>query len=287
MSLGGRRRGPFRWERVMDLALRIRPWVGLRRLRRDHSSDVIVSLTSFPARLHGLHLAVESLLRQEAAVARLVLVLCEEEFPDRRLPWILRRQMRRGMEVLWVARNGRSYDKLIPVRSAHPQAVIVTFDDDKHYRPDALPALLAAAEQHPGAIIGHRGRRLAARHTGWSLTSAPADCSTPPEQVVLTGNAGVLYPPGLIDDALLTDIGLAQEVCPTNDDLWFWAVAAAAAAPRVCLGSTKPRKIRQLAESPSLADVNGSEGRNQAQLEEAARYLRIRPGASPTSARPD
>ena len=47
---------------------------------------VTVSLTSFPARIEYVHLAIKSLMLQSYKPDRVVLWLAEEQFPDHKLP---------------------------------------------------------------------------------------------------------------------------------------------------------------------------------------------------------
>jgi hypothetical protein len=70
-------------------------------------SDVIVSLTSFPARIAGVELTIASILRQSVQPEHVVLVVSEEEFPGRILPERLLRRQGRGLEILWTERNLR------------------------------------------------------------------------------------------------------------------------------------------------------------------------------------
>ena len=94
----------------------------LRRLRRnahipfqpDPASPLVVSLTSFPARMKFVWRAIESIFLQETKPARVVLVLSREEFPDEVLPQAVEMQCDRGLEILWTAANTRAYKKLLP-----------------------------------------------------------------------------------------------------------------------------------------------------------------------------
>ena len=65
------------------------------------AEEVIFSLTSYPKRFEFTWLAIESLLRQIERPDRIVLNLVENDFPDRLLPWFIRKQIERGLEVKW------------------------------------------------------------------------------------------------------------------------------------------------------------------------------------------
>lgn len=277
-------RPAYRWlrEHARDARETIDLWRLRARARRpfegDPSSNVVVSLTSFPARIRYAWIAIETIFQQRRKPAKVVLVLAEEEFPGRSLPRMIRQQEKRGLELLWVARNTRSYKKLLPTRMAYPEATIVTVDDDLVYDPGMLEELIAAADRHPGAIVGHRGWAICAAEPGRLepyLDWPPADRSTPSARVFLTSGAGALYPPGILDDTPLLDVDLAQTLCPFGDDIWFWAMARLVGAPLVCLGNHALRPVRRLHESPSLMAVNWGAGQNDIQLQRVMQHFSL------------
>lgn len=235
----------------------------------DPSANLVVSLTSFPARIQDVWITIESIFQQSVRPSRVVLVLAEPEFPGRRLPNTLQRQVSRGLQILWVDENTRSYKKLLPVRDSYPQSRIVTLDDDVIYEPWRLERLMAHSAKYPDSIIGFRGRevRLAgdevfAPYMEWPFaTSASSPCRT-----LLTGVGGILYPPGVMDQAMLFDMASARALAPTADDIWFWAVALCSNVPVRCLGHSDHVVIRLNDLDNSLQKVNCDEGRNDRQL---------------------
>lgn len=240
-----------------------------RPFQSDPSSNVIVSLTSFPARIDKAWIAIETIFQQTMPPAKVVLVLAEQEFPNRHLPRMIRQQQQRGLEILWVKRNSRSYIKLLPTRAAYPDARIVTVDDDLFYRPCTLEQLVSVADENPGAIIGQRGWVIAGERARLEpyINWVQADRSTPSGWVFLTGVGGVLYPPGTLDEGHLFDIDLAEELCPTADDIWFWAMAKLSGTPLICLGNNGTRSVRRLQASPRLETINREGGENDVQLQ--------------------
>jgi hypothetical protein len=84
--------------------------------------------------------------------------------------------------------------------------------------------------------------------------------------VFLTGVGGILYPPDLLPVDLLTDADLATTLCPTADDVWFWAVARCAGVPCECLGLESFRPCPQQADTPELQTINLGQGQNDVQL---------------------
>ena len=65
----------------------------------DGQSRLIVSLTTYPARISSVWITVTSLLQQTKKPGKVVLWLAVEQFPDRRIPKSLKRLERRGLEI--------------------------------------------------------------------------------------------------------------------------------------------------------------------------------------------
>jgi hypothetical protein len=63
---------------------------------------VIVSLTSYPARISYVHLAIKSLMLQSYKPDRIILWLAEEQFPAKELPKELTDLCAYGLEIIWM-----------------------------------------------------------------------------------------------------------------------------------------------------------------------------------------
>ena len=236
---------------------------------------VIVSLTSFPARIKHAWIPIETMFQQDCPPCKVVLVLSEEEFPTKAIPSRILQQKKRGLEIIWTKHNIRSYKKLLPTRMRYPDANIVTIDDDIFYEPWRLSQLIKAASDHPGTIIGHRGWEIKICHGNLApyIQWPFADKTTHSQKIFLTGSGGIYYPPHFLTLDLLADIELALRLCPTGDDIWFWAVARKAGIPLHCLGNNGLRDIRRLRGSPSLTKSNRFQGKNDEQLDAVISYF--------------
>ena len=230
-------------------------------------TNVIVSLTSFPARIKYAWIPIETMFLQDTLFWKVVLVLSEEEFPDKLLPYRIRQQEKRGLEILWTKSNIGSYKKLLPTRTSYPDATIVTIDDDVYYSPWMLRQLISAARNRPGTIIGFRGWAITLNNKLLPYIEWPeANPITPTDNVFLTGAGGILYPPHLVSDNLLLNYELAKKLCPTADDIWFWAIARKAGIPLFCIGNHDIERVRRQRKSPALESINRERGQNDIQL---------------------
>lgn len=239
---------------------------------QSYSSDagapsLVVSLTTFPARASSVWMVIESLLDQTHRPGRIVLVLSTEEFPRRRLPRRLPSLLRRGVEVLWVEENTRSYKKYAPVRARYPKATIIVVDDDALYQSHLVEALITASAVYPGAVIGCRGRHMVQQDEVWApYVTWPLVGATTTANVVLTGVGGTLFPPNLASDPTLTDTMTAMALAPMADDLWFWAANRSGGVMQVCLGLLTFQPLARCNSGPHLwtsnQDANDSQLRS-------------------------
>ena len=187
--------------------------------------ELIVSLTSYPARYATLHLTLRSLLRQDTAPDRIVLWIAEGD--DAALPGKTRELLGQGIEMRIVS-DARSYKKLIFALPAFPAAYVATADDDVFYRPDWLTDLVEGQRGGDPVITCHRAHRLAAQEGGglvpyhdWEWDVQDARARRPSVNLMPTGIGGILYPPhALHPDAVRQD--LFERYAPSADDLWFY-----------------------------------------------------------------
>lgn len=243
------------------------------------AGGLIVSLTSFPARINQAWVSIESILRQRVRPELIVLCLCESEFGNRHdLPEEIKTQTKLGLEIIWVQQRLRSYGKLIPARQAYPAATIITVDDDIIYPEEMIADLLEEHQQAPAAITGRRGYAMIrdAGQTFAPYTSWPqATAQTSSETCLLTGVGGILYPPSSLATESSHDLELIHALCPTADDIWFWAMSRLAGDQRRCLGQHQVREIKRLIKTPRLSKTNVSRGGNDRQLSRVVDYFQL------------
>ena len=247
------------WDRLrearLSCALALPLWP--RRALGEAHEGFVVGMTSYPPRIRSCWKAVETLLRQDIRGVPVALVLSSEEFPDHKIPWKLRQQTRRGLTILWTEGNGRSFDKLLPLRVAYPDHSIITVDDDKYYPHDLARRLIRAHLDNPGHIVGARGWRVTERKdprnpkfgANWKR-ALPGDSG---RGLHIPGGNGCLYPPGTLNP-IVDDFDLATRLCPDTDDIWFWAAAHLNETPFYCLGMPEHRPISSMAKGPALYD---------------------------------
>ena len=190
--------------------------------------EIILSLTSYPARIYDIHYCIYSLLIQSLKPNKIILWLGKEQFPNREkdIPKNLLEFTKYGLTIKYT-KDIKSYKKLIPALNEYPNALIVTADDDIFYSQDWLDKLYNCWKNNKDCVVCHRAHRVGIEnkklipYNKWEHTII----SDKPEfDVFFTGAGGVLYPP----NSFYKDIDneeLFMKLAPNADDIWFWAMA--------------------------------------------------------------
>ncbi len=190
----------------------------------SRKEQVIVTLTTFPGRIHIVDKTVRTILNQKTVKPDAVeLWLAQEQFSNGEadLPQELLRLKAYGLQICW-CEDTRSYKKLVPALQKHPQAVLVTADDDVYYRRDWLQKLYESYLNHPGYVHCHRATGFFLGAGGFDAIGGGRHYYKEPSYLnKLVGVGGVLYEPGILHSDV-TNERLFMELAPTNDDIWFW-----------------------------------------------------------------
>ncbi len=249
-----------RVEVLWPVVTRIPGWRGV---QKRNGETVIVSLTSFPARIGTVDETVKSLLLQKKKPDTVVLWLAKTQFPqgEKELPQQLLKLQAFGLKIDWCG-DIRSYKKLIPTLEQYPEAIIVTADDDVYYRKNWLKMLYEMHLAYPESICAHRVTKFYLQDEQYKVVRGGEDIwpGQPTILHVATGCGGVLYPPHtLYKDT--TNPQLFMELCPTNDDIWFWLMAVLNGT-KVCAPQSKKKRHIELIyvpgtqEGPTLCSIN-------------------------------
>lgn len=213
---------------------KIAPWMekhpvkwGLNTEKREERYTV--SLTSFPARIGYVHLAIETLMRQSSKPDRIILWLAESQFPEKKLPEALTRLESRGLTVRWCD-DLRSHKKYHYVFQEFPEDNVILADDDLFYSRDTIARLVKLHKKHPEDIVALSGQIIAPEMTSlpsvWPAPEAGKRYISCREAQAFTG-AGSLFPAGWhIPEVFNKE--KAMGMAATADDLWLKAMALSA-----------------------------------------------------------
>ncbi|MBE0470381.1 MAG: hypothetical protein IBX55_12860 [Methyloprofundus sp.] len=195
----------------------------------EKKPKLIISLTSFPERIPDIFFNLYSLINQTKQPDMLILWLAEEQFPNKEkdLPKRVLNLKKYGLTIRW-CKDIKSYKKLIFALKEFPDDIIVTADDDLFYNENWLEILHKSYLNEPQYIHCHRAHEITfnknkelASYNEWPKCISTDNASF---FNFCTTGGGVLYAP----DALYKDTlneELFMKLCPTADDIWFWAMA--------------------------------------------------------------
>ena len=193
--------------------------------RHNLAAPLTVSLTSFPARFHALHLTIKSLMDQSIKPDRIILWIGHNDV--RMLPESVKR-LEGSLFRIGISEDIRSFTKILPALAEYPESFIVVCDDDLYYPENWLKGLVDAYDPGHPTIVYNRGHRVAYNDNGklapyrsWQHDVSDEVAQFPSTDVMPTGVGGVLYPPGSLPGQT-NDIGLIRRLSETCDDSWLY-----------------------------------------------------------------
>ncbi len=185
---------------------------------------IIVSLTSFPKRLHTLHLVIESLLRQTSKPDKIILYLTASQVPDiQKLPSKLQHLQKRGLEIVLCPDAIRSHTKYYYAFKTYPDDIIITVDDDLFYRSDLIETHLKNMKDNPGCIIANWVKKIIPGKNNYTEWPDARKDSIKSKNLLILGVGSVLYPPHTVHEDIF-NIENIKKLALTADDIWISAM---------------------------------------------------------------
>ncbi|MDK0933369.1 glycosyltransferase [Clostridium perfringens] len=195
--------------------------------KKEFKSNIIISLTSFPGRIHLVHKAIYSIMNQTYKPNMIILWLSEEQFPKKEesLPQNLIELKSLGLSIRWLKNDLKSYKKLIPALKEFKNDIIITADDDLYYPKYWLESLLESYKKYPEDIHCHLVTRISYRDNVISIAERTKEFVNKSSfNNKLLGGSGTLYPPNSLSSEVFNE-DIFTKLAPTSDDIWFWAMA--------------------------------------------------------------
>lgn len=235
---------------------------------------IIVSLTTYPARIKTVWMTIACLLNQDYENMRVVLWLSKEQFHDRtNLPSKLQKLQKKGLIIKFKKDDLRSHKKYYYAFSEYPRNVVVTVDDDILYHPHLISALVESHLQHPTDIVCSRAVNIDKRnkYSLWSRSHATISSW----KILPTGIGGVLYPPNSLDDRLF-DVDAIKQTCINGDDLWLNFMCRLKGT-KVTKTAFKTGLITILSsQDTALCNTNCGENKNDQQIDAISQWANTR-----------
>jgi len=231
--------------------------VSYRLNKKTRSPRIIVSLTSYPARINIVHKTINTLLDQTMKPDRLILWLAKKQFLGREkaLPQELKELKKQGLTIKWCD-DLKPHKKYFYTMWKYPKDIVITVDDDIYYDRDLIGTLYSSYQRFPNAISAMRVHRI-----GFSPDGCLAPYKTwkqeddsflykPSMDAIATGVGGVLYPPNCLDKKVF-DKDTIRKCCINTDDLWLKIMEVMKGTPTVL--ASAHRKMKYIKDSQESA----------------------------------
>ena len=235
--------------------------------------DLIVSFTSFPARIDNVWQVVECMKRQTILPEKIILWLSNDQFPNEEIPQSIKDEIDELFEVRFVDGDIRSHKKYYYAAKEYPNSLLFLIDDDIYYSPSIIEKSLNALKKYPNHIICNYGCRMKYDKNG---NIKPYNAwkhifhDTLGRDLFFGSGGGTLFRPSdMYKD--LTNIDLAIQLTPLADDIWLNTMALKAGLSKVILSHGPLLSIKNK-KNGTLSSVNNGEGRNDEQINAVRKY---------------
>ncbi len=243
-------------------------WSGL--CTTPRTPRIIVSMTSFPARIQKVKEAVLSLMVQTVKADKIVLWLAKDNFPhgESELPEGLLQLKRKGLEIKWCDVDYRSYKKILPSLKEFPEDIILTADDDLIYPPTMIEQLYDSYKKYPTSISAVRTHQMTFEENGsikpyceWKKEDSEY-IGMPRMDLFPTTGAGTLFLPHCLPE-ITTDWNAIMENCPNADDIWIKVMSLVNHVPVVLTAEQKRLRYIPGTQEDRLWNINRVENDKQ------------------------
>lgn len=242
--------------------------------RSNSGNEIIVSFTSFPARINNVWQVVECMLRQTVLPSKIILWLSKEQFPNfEDIPMSLRVRESELFEIRMVEGDIRSHKKYYYTAKEYSNSFIFLIDDDIYYPADLLAKVWTAHLKYPDAIISNYAYRmrfsdsktLPLSYNEWDRVYR----TTIGSNIFFGSGGGTLFQPSrLYKD--LTNIDLSMQLTPQADDIWLNIMAQLNHIPIFVIPNGLPLPIKKT--SSYCLSTDNLSGNNDRQILAVIKY---------------
>lgn len=233
----------------------------------SRKKSIIISFTSFPARIETVYLILEDMLNQTVRPDKIIVWLAEEQFPDRKLPIWESYYKKQGIEFRFCKEDLRGHKKYFYAMQEFPDDIIITIDDDIRYKTDFVETLFAMHKIYPNAVVCRRAHQILFNDQGriepynnWNKQYNEY-IGYPRMDLCATGVCGCLYPPKCLDFRYLQK-DMIISMCLGTDDLWLKVMEVLNGTPTVLAESEQVLEYIDGTQEYSLYNENAKNHAN-------------------------
>ncbi len=248
------------------------------------SPRIVISLTSFPARINTIWITISSLLEQSVRPDKIILWLSKKQFSSKEeLPSELIRLENFGLDIRLVDEDIRSHKKFYYSFAEFRNDLVLLVDDDIIYPSDTIERLFEKWISLTGkrvicsygSVIQYTESGQRIRYDSWPEITTK---ETHPNLFFGSGGGTLIRPSDLYEDVLNKELFL--KLTPLADDIWLNAMCR--------LGGVKVYRERfynilpvRIKGNVTLSSVNLLECKNDEQLELVDEYYNHKIGMAP------
>lgn len=193
---------------------------------RQSDNKVIVSFTSFPARINNVWQVVECMRRQTYKPAKIILWLSKDQFPSEKcIPQSLRSREGVFFEIRLVEGDIRSHKKYYYVFKEYPSSLVFLIDDDIYYPTDIIEKSMKEYLKGESAVVSNYGFQIKydnLKILPYKKWKRMVNYSTSPNLFFGSGGGTLIDTSDM--NPICTNIDLALRLTPMADDIWLNAV---------------------------------------------------------------
>lgn len=249
-------------------------------LKENLNRKLIVSLTTYPARINSIHHVLQTIYDQTYPADQVVLWLAEEQFPhrDQDLPKHLCNLVSANkLKVCWCS-DLKPHKKYFYALQEYSEDLVVTIDDDLLYHPNLLWNLYVSYLEHPHAVSAARAHLITGSSDSGILSynywikELDLYIGEPSMQLLCTGGAGSLYPPHIFNPELFDEQAI-RNTCLFADDLWLKAMEILSNVPVVVCESYAGLHYIPGSQDDALCKSNINDNQNDVQLNKIIAWI--------------
>ena len=184
---------------------------------------IIATLTTYPARIDCVHLAIKSIMLQTYKPDRIILWLADSQFPGRVLPKELTDLEAYGLEILWMHDLHSNKKFFYPIINQKEDELVITFDDDIIYSTKTIERLMNTHKKFPDCMVCERAQAYDTSNPyqpGRWFTISDKGINTPSYSLNPSPGGGCLIPYGLFWEDVCNEEKI-NTLAHHHDDVWF------------------------------------------------------------------
>lgn len=247
------------------------------KLQIKKETEILVSLTSFPARINNVWQVVECMFRQTYKPRKIILWLSKDQFPDfNSIPRTLLDRVGDLFEIRIVEGDIRSHKKYYYVSKENPDSLIFLIDDDIYYPSDILERTVNMYDKYPNSIICNYGYHIGYEIDGslkpYKQWKHEENFSEESDLFFGSGGGTLFVPNTLYKD--LTNIVVARDLCPIADDIWLNAMVRLANKSIVIVKNGNILPVFN-SNNATLSSINVTQMKNDQQINSIEKHYKM------------